>query len=576
MPSETLRPILDTLSDSPIVVVNDETSISPQLVSPLLTFPRDMKVDEDSYNSLCKKYLNWPRYFWFILFQRIVEASCVAEAKSINMSVPVGNRTLKKSDSALHTAFEIRKLRRLELQTRKRVMSSLINMDDFVRVISIAEAIVAVDENELGTVYPFGVLFTSSPSYLLINSILDRRANTINTIKSRNMRTLSPSSRFFSSSKRSPQVSPITRSVSSSSSRSFRKETLLIVPEQQVVRKRVTRADLAVLILALLDHHPDLKALRGSPLLVTRYCDIVSASLFASSGGACGQPILLSTVVRPNGIGESLWKAARTRLYKLPAFSKSEFLLVHTSFEKASRASRADDAVDNALGVATSFGVWSRIKVSFSRAVTRFSRLDKVDELPMSPRSPPFNSTIIQSDLSSKGTTVIDDPDPSADDAAYTTLPNFLRFFNPDITRLALERAFLGRGRELDSGVSGRMSFSDVCSLLAANVWKMKGDVATIDYWLRCCDIDEDGLLSFEDTLSCIEAKALHARWENLPEQIDTLSSIAALKELWPISKITSTGRISLSSRDIEKEKIGEPLFRLLISLSDSGLCEGK
>ena len=342
------------------------------------------------------------------------------------------------------------------------------------------------------------------------------------------------------------------------------------MPEQQVLRKRVTRAELAVLILALLEHHPDLKALRGSPLLVTRYCDIVSASLFASSGGACGQPLLLSTVLKSNGIGESLWKAARTRLYKLPAFSKSEFLLVHTTFEKASRASRADDAVDIALGAATSFGVWSRIKVSFSRAVTRFSRLDKVDELPMSPRSPPFNSTIIQADLSSI------DPDPSADDAAYTTLPHFLRFFNPDVTRLALERAFLGRGRALDSGVSGRMAFSDVCALLAANVWKMKGDVATIDYWLRCCDIDEDGLLSFEDALSCIEAKALHARWENLPEQIDTLSSIAALKELWPISKITSTGRISLSSRDIEKEKIGEPLYRLLISLSDSGLCEGK
>jgi hypothetical protein len=569
MPSETLRPILDTLSDSPIVVVNDETSVSPLLVSPLFTFPRDMKVDEDSYNSLCKKYLNWPRYFWFILFQRIVEASCLAEAKSINMPLP--NRILKKSDSALHTAFEIRKLRRLELQTRKRVMSSLINMDDWVRVISIAETeAVAVDGDELGTVYPFGVLFTSSPSYLLINSILDRRANTINTKKSRSMRTLSPSSRFFSSSKRSTQVSPSTRSVSSSSSRSFRNETLHIVPEQQVLRKRVTRAELAVLILALLEHHPDLKALRGSPLLVTRYCDIVSASLFASSGGACGQPLLLSTVLKSNGIGESLWKAARTRLYKLPAFSKSEFLLVHTSFEKASRASRADDAVDIALGAATSFGVWSRIKVSFSRAVTRFSRLDKVDELPMSPRSPPFNSTIIQADLSSI------DPDPSADDAAYTTLPHFLRFFNPDVTRLALERAFLGRGRALDSGVSGRMAFSDVCALLAANVWKMKGDVATIDYWLRCCDIDEDGLLSFEDALSCIEAKALHARWENLPEQIDTLSSIAALKELWPISKITSTGRISLSSRDIEKEKIGEPLYRLLISLSDSGLCEGK
>ena len=428
-------------------------------------------------------------------------------------------------------------------------------------------------------IYPFNILFTPSPSYQLVNIILDRRAYLTTSISPSSSsslhlkRSLSPSGRrFFFATKRSPQVSPIPRI---SSQRliptTATDDVVRLESPPEIIRRRVTRNELGCIIHTLIEHHPDLKSLRGSPLLMNRYCEAVSASLFASAGGACGQALLLSVVLREGGIGDTLWQAARTHLHKLPAFSRSEFKLLNASFELASKASKVEDSVDAQLSSALSIGVWSRIKVSFSRAVTRFSRLDKVEEMPTSPRSPPFSGY--------KGLPVstVVDPDPTSDDDAYVTLSHFLRFFMPDLTRLALERAFAGRGRTLDSGVTGRMAFADVCALLAANMWGMKGDAATIEYWLRCCDIDDDGMLSFEDAVSCIEAKALHSRLEKRTDHVDTSASIAALKELWPTSKFSRlTGRIPLSARDIEREKIGGPLFRLLVSFSETGLCEGK
>jgi len=587
--------------DSPIEV--SALSPAPPLPSPPLPLPlpaspqtinRSWEFDEEPFNSLCKNHLNWPRYFWVVLFQKIVEASCLAEAKEHSITVPRESSTTTRFESALRGAFEMRKLRRLEIQTRKRLLSSVINEEDWTRCITTEGSGRGGrrrggggGEEEEDTapmaipIYPFNILFTPSPSYQLLNIILDRRAAYLTTSISPSSsssslhlkRSLSPSgSRFFFATKRSPQVSPIPRIKSSQRLiPTATDDVVRLEAPPEIIRRRVTRSELGCILHTLIEHHPDLKSLRSSPLLMNRYCEAVSASLFASAGGACGQALLLSVVLREGGIGDTLWQAARIHLHKLPAFSRSEFKLLNASFELAAKASKVEDSVDAQLSSALSIGVWSRIKVSFSRAVTRFSRLDKVEEMPTSPRSPPFSGY--------KGLPVsaVVDPDPSSDDDAYVTLSHFLRFFRPDITRLALERAFAGRGRALDSGVTGRMAFADICALLAANIWGMKGDAATIEYWLRCCDIDDDGMLSFEDAVSCIEAKALHSRLEKRTDHVDTSASIAALKELWPTSKFSRlTGRIPLSARDIEREKIGGPLFRLLVSFSETGLCEGK
>jgi hypothetical protein len=566
---------------SPVDVISPHNShlISRNIVE------RTWKVDDDPYTSLCKKHLNWPRYFWVVLFQKIVEASCAAEAKADSIVIPREKTT--KFESALQGAYETRKLRRVQIQTRKRVLSSTINRDDWVRCINEEENGVGGrgggegrNEEDATTtmvmIYPFHVLFTPSPCYQLLNAVLDKRARiafaTSISASSHIVRSLSPTSRFFFATKWSPHVSPIPRTRSTNR---FIVSNKVIPSESEpleLTRKRVTRNELVCIILALIEHHPDLKTLRGNPVLISRYCDAVIASLFASAGGSCGQSLLQSIVVKEGGIGDTLWHAARTHLHKLPAFSRSEFKLLNTSFDLAAKASNREDIVDSQLSSALSLGVWSRIKVSFSRAVTRFSRLDRITEIPTTPRSPPFTGYdgLIHSQT-------IADPDPSSDDSAYVTLPHFLRFFKPDITRLALERAFAGRGRALDSGVPGRMAFSDICALLAANMWGMKGDAATIEYWLRCCDIDDDGMLSFEDAVSCIEAKALHARWEKLQDQADTTNAIAVLKDLWPRNRFTLLGgRMPLSGRDIEREKMGGPLFRLIVSLTETGLCEGK
>jgi hypothetical protein len=86
------------------------------------------------------------------------------------------------------------------------------------------------------------------------------------------------------------------------------------------------------------------------------------------------------------------------------------------------------------------------------------------------------------------------DPQPEHDDAATLTMDGMMQQCDVAISQVMLERVFLGRPRPLMSGMQGRLCFEDFVWFVAMQSDRMA--FSSIDYWVRCLDLDDDGCVS--------------------------------------------------------------------------------
>lgn len=123
------------------------------------------------------------------------------------------------------------------------------------------------------------------------------------------------------------------------------------------------------------------------------------------------------------------------------------------------------------------------------------------------------------------------DPNPATDDAAVVSLPCLLQHMRVPISTIVLERIFDGRARPLASGSKGRLSFEDVAWMMAATADRMTD--ASVEYWMRCLDIDDDGALGLGDVESAYEGKAWQLREAGAKNVMSAVEVMDQVSWLW-------------------------------------------
>jgi len=68
------------------------------------------------------------------------------------------------------------------------------------------------------------------------------------------------------------------------------------------------------------------------------------------------------------------------------------------------------------------------------------------------------------------------------------------KYGNYSLTNSIIDRVFAGKGRRISSKVASRMSYEDFVWFCLCE--EDKGTPQALEYWFRCCDLDDDGLLS--------------------------------------------------------------------------------
>eukprot|EP01063_Lacrimia_lanifica_P040212 TRINITY_DN9049_c0_g1_i1.p2 TRINITY_DN9049_c0_g1~~TRINITY_DN9049_c0_g1_i1.p2 ORF type:complete len:671 (+),score=255.74 TRINITY_DN9049_c0_g1_i1:87-2099(+) len=134
------------------------------------------------------------------------------------------------------------------------------------------------------------------------------------------------------------------------------------------------------------------------------------------------------------------------------------------------------------------------------------------------------------------------------------------KYGNYSLTPGIVDRVFSGKGRPLRSDVPGKMSYEDFVWFCLCEEDKTTN--RSLEYWFRCTDIDEDGLLTGYE-LDCF-FKEQKAKMESSYQETVAYEDI--LCQMFDM--ISPSSKIGLSLADIKRCRVSGNFFNALFNLN--------
>uniref|UniRef100_A0A7S0NLH7 Uncharacterized protein n=1 Tax=Micromonas pusilla TaxID=38833 RepID=A0A7S0NLH7_MICPS len=137
---------------------------------------------------------------------------------------------------------------------------------------------------------------------------------------------------------------------------------------------------------------------------------------------------------------------------------------------------------------------------------------------------------------------------------------DLLRYGNHALTYRAVDRVFSQAPRRFVSGVDGKMGYEDFCWFVLSE--EDKGNPLALEYWMRCVDLDGDGILSPSECSFFYEEQL--QRMECLSQEPVLFEDI--LCQMSDMLHPVVPGRITL--RDLRRCKLAGNFFNVLFNLN--------
>ena len=137
---------------------------------------------------------------------------------------------------------------------------------------------------------------------------------------------------------------------------------------------------------------------------------------------------------------------------------------------------------------------------------------------------------------------------------------DLLRYGNHALTYRAVDRVFSQAPRRFVSGVDGKMGYEDFCWFVLSE--EDKGNPLALEYWMRCVDLDGDGILSPSECSFFYEEQL--QRMECLSQEPVLFEDI--LCQMSDMLHPEVPGRITL--RDLRRCKLAGNFFNVLFNLN--------
>ena len=137
---------------------------------------------------------------------------------------------------------------------------------------------------------------------------------------------------------------------------------------------------------------------------------------------------------------------------------------------------------------------------------------------------------------------------------------DLLRYGNHALTYRAVDRVFSQAPRRFVSGVDGKMGYEDFCWFVLSE--EDKGNPLAFEYWMRCVDLDGDGILSPSECSFFYEEQL--QRMECLSQEPVLFEDI--LCQMSTCSCPEVPGRITLG--DLRRCKLAGNFFNVLFNLN--------
>ena len=142
----------------------------------------------------------------------------------------------------------------------------------------------------------------------------------------------------------------------------------------------------------------------------------------------------------------------------------------------------------------------------------------------------------------------------------YISQEDLAKYGNYSLTSEIVDRIFHGKGRKLTSDVQGKMNYEDFVWFCLCE--EDKTTPRSLDYWFKCTDLDEDGLLTgYELDHFFKEQKArMEASYQETIAYEDILCQM--------IDMIGPAGKDGLRMADIKACKLSGNFFNALFNLT--------
>ena len=137
---------------------------------------------------------------------------------------------------------------------------------------------------------------------------------------------------------------------------------------------------------------------------------------------------------------------------------------------------------------------------------------------------------------------------------------DLLRYGNHALTYRAVDRVFSQAPRKFVSGVDGKMGYEDFCWFILSE--EDKGNPLALEYWMRCVDLDGDGVLDPSECSFFYEEQL--QRMECLSQEPVLFEDI--LCQMSDMLHPETPGRITL--RDLRQCKLAGNFFNVLFNLN--------
>ena len=381
---------------------------------------------------------------------------------------------------------------------------------------------------------------------------------------------------------------------------------------------RVHMEDLAPCVESLVERHPDLAGYRDRPVPRARFLAGVLVSIYSSLPQGLSMAGVPLVEIRSSNLADSLWLCSTSSTVGMVPFSTRWNDRLQAEYEAAAAATRlADEKAEaelvsgghagaprnarrsdfglpgTAMGSAVG-GIFGSLFGSSSSgaappppsnppATTTTSSLtaagggaSRRDSFTTpSPRlmisapqsSPPPSSggnggmLTPRNHRAAQRNLRLPDPDPTGDDKATVTLAAYVAHCDMGITNAMLERVYAGAPRPLMSGLKGRLCYEDFVWLACMQGERMAGP--SQEYWTRCLDLDDDGVLGVLD-MECA-AQAKHAQLTACGSR--NLATIREVMEIVMDAVMPSRPVNGISRRDIKRSGNGPLVFDMLVSL---------